>query len=297
MLDKLATEARNQSTMDLDQLSVLEVLKKINTEDEKASNVIKSELTNIEKATKSVIESFKNNGRLIYVGAGNSGRLAVLDAVECVPTFSVPEEMVQGIVAGGLNAFVSAAESSEDSLQNGEKDLEKLHVTENDTVIGISASGRTPYVIGALEHANIMHSNTVSISCNKKSKMSDYADISIELETGPEILTGSTRLKAGTTQKMVLNMISTTAMVGIGKVYQNLMVDLKPTNYKLEERSKRIIMEATEVEYEKASQYYILSDYQVKKAIVMIILNCSKSRADEMIEKSNGFVKDALSFA
>lgn len=294
MLDKLATESRNSATMNLDQLSTLDVLKKMNNEDEKASSVIKNQLLDIEKATKLVIQSFNNNGRLIYIGAGNSGRLAVIDAVECVPTFSAPEGMVQGIIAGGLKAFMGATENAEDSSENGKKDLEEIKIAENDTVIGISASGRTPYVIAALKYANQIKSNTVSISCNINAEMSQYADIGIEMNTGPEVLTGSTRLKAGTAQKMVLNMISTAAMVGIGKVYQNLMVDVKPSNYKLEERSKRIIMDATSVDYETASKYFELSDHQVKTAIIMILLNCSKSEATDKIMDSKGFVRKAV---
>lgn len=203
--------------------------------------------------------------------------------------------MVQGIIAGGLQAFTEAVEGAEDSQEAGRKDLEDIKLTEQDTVIGIAASGRTPYVIGALEYANIKKSKTVSISCNKEAKMSKYADVAIELETGPEVLTGSTRLKAGSAQKMVLNMISTTAMIGIGKVYQNLMVDLKPTNHKLEERSKSIIMEATEVDYDTASRFYKESNHHVKTAIVMILLDCSMEEAMKKIDKSNGFVRTALS--
>lgn len=294
MLDKLATETRNPATMNLDQLSTLEVLKKMNDEDAKAPKVINDKLKDLEKATKLVIESFNKNGRLIYIGAGNSGRLGIIDAVECVPTFSAPEGMVQGIIAGGLKAFMGATEDAEDSAESGRKDLEDIEITENDTIIGISASGRTPYVIAALKYANEKKSNTVSISCNIDAEMSDYADVGIEFETGPEVLTGSTRLKAGTVQKMVLNMISTASMVGIGKVYENLMVDVKPTNYKLEERSKRIIMDATSVDYDTASKHFELSNHQVKTAIIMILLNCSKEQADERIKISNGFVRKAI---
>ena len=295
MLEKLTTEARNQSTMNLDQLSTIDILRKMNEEDESVSRIIKDQLSEIDKSVNLAIESFNQGGRLIYIGAGTSGRLGILDAVECVPTFGSPKEMVQGIIAGGLKAFTEAVEGAEDSFKAGQMDLEDIKITEKDTVIGIAASGRTPYVIGALKYANTKKSKTVSISCNKGAKMSEYADVGIELETGPEILTGSTRLKAGTAQKMVLNMISTTAMVGIGKVYQNLMVDLKPTNQKLEERSKRIIMEATDVDYDTANRFYQASNHQVKTAIVMILLNCSKEEAEKKIEKSNGFVRSALS--
>lgn len=295
MLEELTTEARNQSTMNLDQLTTIDILKKMNEEDESVSKVIKSQLTKIDEAVNLVIKSFKQGGRLIYIGAGTSGRLGILDAVECVPTFSTPQDMVQGLIAGGLKAFTEAVEGAEDSLEAGQQDLKDIEITEEDTVIGVAASGRTPYVIGALKYANTRNLNTVSISCNKEAQMSEHADVAIELETGPEVLTGSTRLKAGTAQKMVLNMISTTAMVGIGKVYQNLMVDLKPTNKKLEERSKRIIMEATDADYDTANQFYEASNHQVKTAIIMILLKCSKEEALKKIEASDGFVRKALS--
>jgi len=295
MLEKLATETRHQATMNLDQLATIDILKKMNQEDESVSKVIRNQLPEIDQAVNYAINSFNQGGRLIYVGAGTSGRLGILDAVECMPTFSAPKEMVQGIIAGGLTAFTEAVEGAEDSLDSGRKDLQDIKIDEKDTVIGIAASGRTPYVIGALEYANTKKSNTVSISCNKEAKMSQYADVAIELQTGPEILTGSTRLKAGTAQKMVLNMISTTAMIGIGKVYQNLMVDLKPTNHKLEERSKRIIMDATDVDYDTANLFYEKSDHHVKTAIIMILLECSRDEAIEKLDKSNGFVRKALS--
>jgi len=295
MLEKLATETRHQATMNLDQLATIDILKKMNQEDESVSKVIRNQLPEIDQAVNFAINSFNQGGRLIYVGAGTSGRLGILDAVECMPTFSAPKEMVQGIIAGGLTAFTEAVEGAEDSLDSGRKDLQDIQIDEKDTVIGIAASGRTPYVIGALEYANTKKANTVSISCNKEAKMSQYADVAIELQTGPEILTGSTRLKAGTAQKMVLNMISTTAMIGIGKVYQNLMVDLKPTNHKLEERSKRIIMDATDVDYDTANLFYEKSDHHVKTAIIMILLECSRNEAIEKLDTSNGFVRKALS--
>jgi len=295
MLERLTTEKRNPATMHLDELSTMEILTKMNEEDESVSKTIRKQLPAIDKAVNFAIESFNQGGRLVYIGAGTSGRLGILDAVECVPTFGSPKDMVQGIIAGGLKAFTEAVEGAEDNIDDGRQDLEDTGVNEKDTVIGIAASGRTPYVIGALDYANKVNSRTVSISCNKGAKMSQHAEVAIELETGPEVLTGSTRLKAGSAQKMVLNMISTTAMVGIGKVYQNLMVDLKPTNQKLEERSKRIIMEATDVDYDKASKFYVMSGHKVKVAIIMILLDCSKEEALKRIDKANGFVRSALS--
>ena len=294
MLEKLTTEARNQHTMHLDEMTTLDILRTMNKEDQQVLTAIKEQLPQIEKATKYAIESFNKNGRLIYVGAGTSGRLGVLDAVECVPTFGTSPEMVQGIIAGGMKALYEAAEGAEDDPELGANDLKSIQLSENDTVIGIAASGRTPYVIGALQYANSKKASTVSISCNKDAVMSQYASVAIELLTGSEVLTGSTRLKAGTSQKMVLNMISTAAMVGIGKVYQNFMVDLKPTNEKLEERSKRNIMEVTGVDYETAASYFEKSKHQVKIAIVMILLQCSYEDAINKLKSSDGFVRRAL---
>ncbi|MFD1449013.1 N-acetylmuramic acid 6-phosphate etherase [Oceanobacillus profundus] len=294
MLEKLTTEARNQHTMHLDEMTTLDILRTMNKEDQQVLTAIKEQLPQIEKATKYAIESFNKNGRLIYVGAGTSGRLGVLDAVECVPTFGTSPEMVQGIIAGGMKALYEAAEGAEDDPELGANDLKSIQLSENDTVIGIAASGRTPYVIGALQYANSKKASTVSISCNKDAVMSQYASVTIELLTGSEVLTGSTRLKAGTSQKMVLNMISTASMVGIGKVYQNFMVDLKPTNEKLEERSKRNIMEVTGVDYETAASYFEKSKHQVKIAIVMILLQCSYEDAINKLKNSDGFVRRAL---
>ncbi|EGK13604.1 N-acetylmuramic acid 6-phosphate etherase [Desmospora sp. 8437] len=295
MFEKLGTETRNQKTMALDQMSTREILQVMNEEDQRVPQAILTQLPHIEIAVDRVMESFRNQGRLIYIGAGTSGRLGILDAVECVPTFSASPEMVRGIIAGGLKALTNAVEGAEDDEELGKMDLARIHLSERDTVIGLAASGRTPYVIGALAYANSRGATTVSISCNPGSKMSAYSDIAIEVETGPEVLTGSTRLKAGTAQKMVLNMISTAAMVGIGKVYQNLMVDVQPTNNKLKERSKRIIMEATGVDYETAGTYFEKADHQVKTAIVMLLLGCPKKEAAEKIKRSKGFVREALS--
>jgi len=295
VLEKLATETRNENTMNLDQMPILDILKVMNEEDKGVIKAIEKELPKIEEAVNLAIQSFNNKGRVIYVGAGTSGRLGVLDAVECVPTFGSPPEMVQGLIAGGMKAIANAVEGAEDNEELGQMDLKEMNLTENDTVIGIAASGRTPYVIGALQYANDKKANTISISCNADAKMSAYGQVAIELETGAEVLTGSTRLKAGTAQKMVLNMISTSAMVGIGKVYQNLMVDLKPTNHKLEERSKRIIMDATNADYETANEYFERANHHVKTAIVMILLQCSYGEAVEKINEGNGFVRNALS--
>jgi len=294
VLEKLTTETRNQRTMQLDKMSTMDILTVMNQEDEQVLKAINGQLSNIEQTVEFVVDSFNNNGRLIYVGAGTSGRLGVLDAVECVPTFGTPPEMVQGIIAGGMKALYEAVEGAEDDRELGKQDLKDIELSERDTVVGIAASGRTPYVIGALDYANSINATTVSISCNHHAEMSKHAKVAIELLTGAEVLTGSTRLKSGTAQKMVLNMISTASMVGIGKVYENFMVDLKPTNEKLEERSKRNIMAVTGVDYETASTYFIQSNKQVKVAIVMILLNCRYEEAVNRISDSGGFIRKAL---
>jgi len=294
MLDKLSTENRNNKTTQLDEMSVRGILEVMNQEDSSVPSTIANELDHIEIVVESVVGSFQIGGRLIYVGAGTSGRLGILDAVECVPTFGVSPEMVRGFIAGGMKAFTVAVEGAEDSVNMGALDMESASVCDKDTVIGIAASGRTPYVIGALDYAREKGAKTVAISCNKGAVISKHAEMVIELETGPEILTGSTRLKAGTAQKLVLNMISTASMIGIGKVYENLMVDVQSTNEKLTERSKRIIMEATQVDYETAEDYYEKAKQQVKTAIVMILLQSSYEEAVEKLELTGGFVRKSI---
>ena len=240
------------------------------------------------------IASFKKDGRLIYMGAGTSGRLGVLDAAECVPTFGVEPEMVVGLIAGGEQAMTVAVEGAEDDIELGAQDLKDLKLTENDMVIGIAASGRTPYVIGGLDYARSIGASTGTIACNKGAEISKHADLPIEVDCGPEFLTGSTRLKSGTAQKLILNMISTISMIGIGKVYNNLMVDVKPTNEKLVERSKRIIMQATEADYETAARYFEAADQNVKLAIVMILTDSTKEVAAEKLIQAGGFVKKTM---
>lgn len=289
-LSSMKTEARNRETLNLDQMSIGEILTQMNKEDHGVPVSIKAILPEIEQAVELIVASFKQGGRLIYAGAGTSGRLGVLDAAECVPTFGVSPEMVVGLIAGGEKAMVNAVEGAEDSLILAVEDLKKLNLNERDTVVGIAASGRTPYVIGALEYAKEVKASTVSLSCNSNAAISPYAEVALEVETGPEVLTGSTRLKAGTAQKLVLNMLSTTSMIGIGKVYQNLMVDVQATNEKLVERSKRIIMEATGVAYDVAEKVFEEADHHVKTAIVMLLTNQSKEAAKELLEQADGFV-------
>jgi len=294
MLEQLTTEKRNPNTMDIDQMSIKEILQIMNKEDQSVPIAISKEIDKIESAIQMVIDSFRRGGRLIYIGAGTSGRLGVLDAAECPPTSGTDPAMVQGIIAGGKEAFTRAVEGAEDNEQMGGDDLKAIRLTNLDTVVGIAASGRTPYVIGALKYAKSIGAKTVSISNNKNSIIGTLADVAIEVETGPEVLTGSTRLKAGTAQKLILNMISTVSMIGIGKVYKNLMVDVRPTNHKLIERSKRIIMEATGVDYETAEKFFEEAKRNVKAAITMILLNCSYDEAVEKLKKAKGFIRKTL---
>ncbi|ERG67497.1 N-acetylmuramic acid-6-phosphate etherase [Exiguobacterium chiriqhucha RW-2] len=266
----------------------------MNEEDQSVPHVIQEELSVIAEVTKRAIASFKQGGRLIYIGAGTSGRLGILDAAECVPTFGVSPDMVVGLIAGGERALIKAVEGAEDSKDLAVNDLKALHLNAFDTVIGIAASGRTPYVIGGLDYAREVGATTAALSCNKGSKISEHAEFKIEVETGPEVLTGSTRLKAGTAQKLVLNMISTASMIGVGKVYQNLMVDVQPTNEKLEVRAKRMIAEATGVDEQTAARYFDSSGGHVKTAIVMILADVPHAEAVERLERANGFVRDAL---
>lgn len=293
-LDKLTTESRHPETMNLDGMSLAEMLAKMNQEDRKVPVAVELALPDIEAVVKAAIASFKQGGRLIYMGAGTSGRLGVLDAAECVPTFGVSPEMVVGLIAGGEQAMTIAVEGAEDSTVLGKEDLVALNLTAKDTVVGIAASGRTPYVIGALEYATQVGASTATIACNLNSEISQYSQMPIEVDCGPEVLTGSTRLKAGTAQKLILNMISTASMIGIGKVYQNLMVDVQATNEKLEERSKRIIMEATDCDYQAAERAFEAADKHVKLAIVMILTGSNKEEATAKLEQAKGFIHQTL---
>ncbi|KAA8716136.1 N-acetylmuramic acid 6-phosphate etherase [Lactococcus garvieae subsp. garvieae] len=294
-LEKLTTERRNEETFGLDEMSVSTALEKMNKEDKKVAEAVEKALPMIEPVIEKTIESFNHGGRLIYLGAGTSGRLGVLDAAECVPTFGVEASMVVGLIAGGEKAMTLAVEGAEDDLELGKQDLIDLQLTKNDMLIGIAASGRTPYVIGALDYAKSIGAHTGSLACNMNAEISQHADFPIEVDCGAEFLTGSTRLKSGTAQKLILNMISTIAMIGIGKVYNNLMVDVRPTNEKLVERSKRIIMQATECDYQTAEKTFIQAEEDVKLAIVMILTNSAKDEAQEKLVQAKGFIKNTLS--
>ncbi|MCF6465334.1 N-acetylmuramic acid 6-phosphate etherase [Clostridium sp. Cult2] len=290
----LITEKSNIKSKNIDKKSVIEVLEIINDEDKQVAYAVEKELPKIAKAVEKIIESFKIGGRLIYIGAGTSGRLGILDASECPPTFSSDKDQVIGIIAGGREAVTEAIEGAEDDLTAGKKDLQNIGLTERDTLVGITANGNTPYVLGAIEYGNAIGATTIGLSNNEKSKLIQIANISITPIVGPEVITGSTRLKAGTAQKMVLNMLSTASMIGIGKVYNNLMVDLNPSNVKLMDRAKRIIMEATGIEESKAIEYLKLSKNKPKIAIVMIETGSSYEEAVNLLEKHNGFIYKAM---
>lgn len=296
-LSLLTTEESNPRSIRLDEMSINEVLTIMNEEDQKIASAVQQIIPTIEKVVEKVVSAFKNGGRLIYIGAGTSGRIGVLDAVECPPTFSTSPELVRAVLAGGESAMFNAVEGAEDDESVGSSDLQKLNVTENDVIIGIAASGRTPYVIGALKFANSCGAITVSLSSNEQSVISEYADIKLEVVTGAEVLTGSTRLRAASAHKMILNMISTTAMIKTGKVYKNLMVDLNASNYKLRERAKEIVCSITDVPYEKAEMILEETNYDVKLAIVIILTNVNKVEAEKLIIKSDGFVRDAVKLA
>lgn len=293
-LSKLTTEKYNPKSGTLDQMSAREIVHLMNEEDFSVPKAIQQVLPAIEKTVEAVYESFKKGGRLFYLGAGTSGRIGLLDAVECPPTFSTGQEMVQAILAGGNNALMVAVEGAEDNEELGKEDLKDRGLNANDIVVGIAASGRTPYVKGALQYARTIGATAVSLSSNRQAEISKHADISIEVETGPEVLTGSTRLKAATAHKMILNMISTASMVKMGKVYQNLMVDVNASNYKLRERAKKIVCEATGVDYEAAAEVLEKTNYAVKPAIVMLLSGVVFDEALRLLDKANGFVRDAV---
>ena len=294
VLEGLSTETRNPDTMNLDEMTSLEIVQAMNKEDSKVPLVISQLLPKIAEVIDIATEALKNKGRIFYIGAGTSGRLGVVDASECPPTFNASPNDIIGLIAGGEKAFTKAIEGAEDSENLGKEDLMKNNFSKNDICIGLAASGRTPYVIGGLKYAKSIGAKTASISCNKNSKISAISDIAIEAIVGPEILTGSTRLKAGTAQKLILNMISTGAMIRMGKCYQNLMVDLQMKNKKLERRGINIIKEATGVEEKEATEFMVKANGCVKIAIVMIFLNCDYETAKQKLEKADGKVRLAI---
>ncbi|MCC3162846.1 MULTISPECIES: N-acetylmuramic acid 6-phosphate etherase [Lactiplantibacillus] len=293
-INQLTTESRNPASNHLDEMSVLAIAQLMNQEDAKVSQSIAPQLPQIAAAIDLIVKGFKAGGRLIYMGAGTSGRLGVLDAAECVPTFGTDPSMVQGLIAGGAQAMTVAVEGAEDDFNLGGQDLKALKLTANDAVVGLAASGRTPYVIGALDYAHEIGAATISLACNASALISQHAQVAIEVTPGPEVLSGSTRLKAGTAEKMVLNMLSTISMVKIGKVYHNLMVDVKPTNEKLVIRAKHMIELATGVSADEASELFTAANQNVKTAIVMNLANVSVTEAEQRLQRAHGVVRDAL---
>lgn len=293
-LAQLITEQRNPYTMNIDTLSALEIVQKMNNEDQKVALAVRENLPQIALAVENIVHAFQQGGRLVYIGAGTSGRLGVLDASECPPTFGVPAEMVVGIIAGGERALRHPIEGAEDNKEAGVLDLQAVNFTEKDVLVGIAASGRTPYVIGALEYANTLGATTVSIASNPNSTMSQIAQIAIETLVGAEALTGSSRLKSGTAQKLVLNMLTTASMILIGKCYQNLMVDVQASNEKLKARAVRIVMQATECEREIAEQVLAETAGNAKLAILMILANIDKVKAKQLLLNKQGHLQTAL---
>ncbi len=293
-LSNIQTERRNKNTMEIDTFSSFQIAEVINIEDMNVASSINNELKEISDVIYSSSEAIKNGGRIIYIGAGTSGRLGVLDAVECPPTFGVSPDLVVGLIAGGEEAFVCAVEGAEDSEELCVSDLKNINLSNLDIVIGIAASGRTPYVIGGLKYANEIGATTASIAITKKAEISKYAKHSIEVSVGPEVVTGSTRLKAGTAQKMILNMISTGSMILNGKVYQNLMVDVMQNNEKLKVRAQNIVMEATGCTREEATSYLESANGNSKTAILMYLKQVNYTEACDLLEKNQGNLRNCL---
>ncbi len=293
-LSHLVSEGRNPDTMDIDLLPSLEIVKRINQQDKLVPLAVEKVLPEVAQAVDKITEAFKKGGRLIYMGAGTSGRLGVLDASECPPTFGVSDKMVVGLIAGGPEAILKAKEGAEDSPELGVQDLKGINFGTNDVVVGIAASGRTPYVIGALDYANSIGATTVALSCNPDSAIADIAQIAISPVVGPEALTGSTRMKSGTAQKLVLNMLTTASMIRLGKSYQNLMVDVKATNEKLVARAARIVMQATDCDKAAATEALHHTDYDVKLSILMILTGLDIDSAREQLHCQDGFLRKAV---
>lgn len=293
-LSNLVTESRNHNSENIDTLSTLDMLKVINNEDKKVPLAVEKVLPEIAQLVEKVAIAFSQGGRLIYCGAGTSGRLGILDASECPPTYGTPHEMVIGLIAGGHKAILQAVENAEDNQELGEQDLRQLKFNQKDILVGIAASGRTPYVISALKYAKSLGATAGAISCNPESPIAQIADISITPIVGAEVITGSSRMKAGTAQKLILNMITTGAMIKMGKVFGNLMVDVEATNAKLVERQIRIVMQATECERAVAEEALSQCQRHCKTAILMILAGVDAQQATQMLNENKGFIRKAL---
>lgn len=289
-----STEMRNKRSMNIDLHNSLEIISIINEEDQGVSLAVKAELPYIAEAVDKIVEALKEGGRLIYLGAGTSGRLGVLDASECPPTYGTDPSLVQGLIAGGTYALTNAVEDVEDSTEQVIKDLENISFRAKDILVGIAASGRTPYVLTGIKYAKNLGAETIALVTNKNTPIGAAADTEIAVEVGPEVITGSTRMKSGTAQKLVLNMLSTASMVRLGKVYGNLMVDVKTANKKLYTRAERILMQATDTDEETAKIVLKQCDYHVKTAIVMILCECGVEEAKNRLESKKGYIREAL---
>lgn len=293
-LQKIATEQRNPNTMNIDTLSTLDMMKLINREDHRVADAVGEVTDKIAQAVDVIAEKLAAGGRLIYCGAGTSGRLGILDAVECPPTYSTDPETVQALMAGGYGAIFKAVEGAEDSKELGVQDMQNIHFSQKDVLVGIAASGRTPYVRGCMEYAKQLGAPTVAVTCCPGSELDQFADIGIAPAPGPEVVTGSTRMKSGTAQKMVLNMLSTGAMIKLGKVYGNLMVDVKPSNEKLIRRCVTIVCSAAECSEEEATKALEECDYRPKVAIVMVLRGVNADTACTMLQKAEGRIAKVL---
>ena len=293
-IKNLITESRNPATFDIDSKSTLQILKLINSEDKKIPESIEKVIPQIARGVELIVKSFKKGGRFFYIGAGTSGRLGVLDAAECPPTFGTDPKMIKGIIAGGYKCLIRSKEGVEDNFKAGAIDLKKVGLKKQDVVVGIAASRRTPYVLGALKYAKKTRAKTIFVFCNPGKDLKVKPDVTISPVLGPEVITGSTRMKAGTAQKLILNMLTTCSMIKMGKVYQNLMVDLQAKSQKLSERSKRIIMEVTGVNYKQAEKYLRLSGGKVKTTLVMILAKINRLEAEKRLRKAGGFIRKAL---
>lgn len=293
-LSSLVTEQRNRASMDIDIMDTEDIVRVINNEDKTVAEVVEKEIPYIVKSIDIITNAFKKGGRLIYAGAGTSGRMGVLDASECPPTFGVDPEMVQGIIAGGYGALRSAVEGAEDFEANGRQAIRELHITDKDVVCGIAASRRTPYVQGVLKEAKGLGAKTIMLVCNPREDVNIEVDVAICPVVGPEVLMGSTRMKSATAQKMILNMLTTTSMIKLGKVYENMMIDLQQNNLKLVERSKKIIMMAAGIEYQEASNFLKNAGGHVKSAILMAITGLTLEESKQLLSQNEGFIKKAL---
>lgn len=293
-LSDIETEQKNELTNNIDLLTTVEVLQLMNDEDKKVAGAVEKELPHIAEAVKIIYEKIADGGRLIYIGCGTSGRLGILDAVECPPTFGVEPELIQGLIAGGRGAIIKAVEGAEDNPKLGADDLKKIEFSNQDVLVGIAASGRTPYVLGAVDYAKSIGAKTISLTCSKGSRLNDMCDVAIVPLPGAEVITGSTRLKSGTAQKMILNMLSTATMIKLGKVYGNLMVDVKASNEKLFQRTVSIVKSATGVDDIRAREVLERCDYSAKTAIVMIKCNLMVHEAELALKEAKGHISRVI---